>query len=175
MYPLLPFQKNVSWKHPTGGLVTFFLDFYEWGGPLSSWHSHSWAKSCNNSSSSLSISPFSLRFSLVDSPLFLFSPEPSSVATKESIFGWFWIEFWSKERSWVQFKFIKLLGVTACRAGKGAQGTSLWLPSWLLEQLLSVSLSNKRSRLSCYELLVMFWVSKFLRIINNSLHKSLVF
>ena len=31
MYPLLPFQVFLSGNHPTGGLVKYFLDFYEWG------------------------------------------------------------------------------------------------------------------------------------------------
>ena len=152
----------------------FFCFFYEWAVP-SLPDTHSWVKSCDNSSSSSSLPPFSLRVSPVESTVFLFWPEPGNVATEGSIFDWFWIEFWSKARSWVKFKFVKLLGVTGCRAGQGARGTSFWAPSWVLKQLLSVSSSNKKSRLSYSEMLVVFRVSKFLRIINSSVHKSLVF
>ena len=87
------------------------------GGSLYSWHSNSWVKSCNNSSSSSSLSPFSLRVSPVESTVFLFWPGSGNVATEGSIYDCFWIEFWSKVRSWVKLKFVKLLAVTGCRAG----------------------------------------------------------
>ena len=75
MYPLLPFQVFLSWKHPTGSPVKLFLVFLWMGGPLSSRNSNSWVKSCNNSSSSSSLSLFPYVFLHVESTVFLSWPE----------------------------------------------------------------------------------------------------
>ena len=106
---------NAFLKTPQRRSCKIFSSFLWMRGPFSSRHSNSWVRSCNNSSSSSSLPPFSLGFSPVESTVYLFWPESDSLATKGSIFGWFWIEFWSKARSWVKFKFGKLLGVNGCR------------------------------------------------------------
>ena len=124
MYPLLPFQVFLSWKHPTGGPVNFFSGFLWMGIPslpdaqildvLEILKFLILVKSCNNSSSSSLLSPIFFKIFTCRVHSVLIWPEPDSVATKQgSIFGWFWPEFESKARSWVKFKLVKLLGVNS--------------------------------------------------------------
>ena len=58
------FGGNISIKTPHRRSFIFSSFLWMWGS-LSSWHSNSWIKSYNNSSSSSSLSPFPLEFSPV--------------------------------------------------------------------------------------------------------------